>query len=56
MLTRLYSRHSYCPPEEEDDDDTLLVAMGGVDRETVAFGHETRGWSRRTARPFCEVL
>ena len=56
MLTWLYSRHSFCPPEEEDDDDTLLVAMGGVDRKTVVFGLQTREWSRRTARPFCEVL
>jgi len=43
MLTWLYSRHSFCPPEEEDDDDTLLVAMGGVDRKTVVFGLQTRG-------------
>jgi hypothetical protein len=56
MLTWLYPKASFCPPEEEDDDDTSLVAMGGVDRKTVVFGLQTREWSRRTARPFCEVL
>jgi hypothetical protein len=55
--TWLYPKAFLCPSgETEEDDDTFLVAMGRCDRETVAFGHETRGWSRRTARPFCEVL
>jgi hypothetical protein len=56
MLTWLYPKASFCPPEEVDDDETLPVAIGEVDGKTVAFGHKTREWSRRTARPFCEVL
>lgn len=58
MLTWLYPKAFLCPSgeTEEDDDDTLLAAMCRVDAKTVAFGLQIREWSRRTARPFCEVL